>query len=52
MRYIHGVILWSINYRWDKTHRHNETWQYRYLDTTRSNQIAYRIAALTKIGQQ
>jgi len=52
MRYIHGLILWSINYRWSKTHRQFETWQYRHLDTTRSNQIAYKIAAFTKLGQR
>jgi hypothetical protein len=32
-----GTILAVIGYRFKKYHRHNETWQYRYLHTTMAN---------------
>lgn len=35
-----ALVLLLTGYRFDKYHRHNETWQYRYLKTTMSNIIA------------
>jgi hypothetical protein len=35
--WILGTILAVIGYRFKKDHRHNETWQYRYLNTTMAN---------------
>ena len=34
---LHVFILRVTGLRWPKTHRHNETWQYRYLKTTIAN---------------
>jgi len=42
MRFLTGIYLLITNKRFTKEHRWNETWQYKYLDSTRANQFAYR----------
>jgi len=35
--FLHVLVLRVTGVRWSKTHRHNDTWQYRYLKTTMAN---------------
>jgi len=37
---LHALILRLTGYRWSSYHRHYDTWQYRWLHTTRANQLA------------
>ncbi len=52
MKYTIGLILWVTNQRFTKDHRYNNTWQYRILNTTGSNLVAYRIAHVTGLGDK
>ena len=44
--YITACILYVTGYRFSKYHRHNNTLLYKLLNTTRANQIAYKLAKI------